>query len=378
MTYVSLDLTSAFARVPRSIDIAVLRGEHLLFSQMNWPAPNVVTQRDGSQMLQSILQAAGIAEGEAILLALDGPQGLSEPGQTMRACERALGTNGHAPDQLPPPVEGGPVHMGGYLRSSLDLFGALADLPTLSLAGLDANEPMNANLFEIYPGADWTVLAGKRLDKKTTDMGRRVRREILEAAGLAFPKGLTLPTADQNDAAVGAYLLKCGHEDPTRVRLVGVTPRYDLTQLREGLILHANAAVAGFTRNVMPEGPDIDAKADEAPAIVEPSPAITSCDEWNADDGRPRLYFSDNAMVWGTRPENGWLVAGRNYDCQAVGMNGIVNFALTFAPTVSAPAWCVAPSIQSLLRQLGLTPPPHLRNGTGISVPIVLGPIDEA
>lgn len=335
---------------------------------MQWPAPDLLTQRDGAAMLRLIWQSADIEEGEEMVTALDGPQGLSEPGQIMRACERLLGTNGHTPPDLPPPMEGSPVHMGGYLRSSLDLFGALADLEDLYLAGLDPNITLAANLFEIFPGAEWTVLAARRLLRKSTVEGRQERRDVLEAAGLIFPDDLGLPTPDQNDAAVGAYLLKCSRDDPARVRLVGAAPRFDGVQLREGLILHANAAVERPVREIV--GTPLPTEPGSA---GDPVPIVTPCelgsgDEWNAEDDRGRVFFTDNALVWGTRPENRWLSAGRNYVCTGSGPTGAVQFTLTFAPTVSAPAWTVEPHIKLLLRQLGFAPPRHLRSATGISV----------
>ena len=52
----------------------------------------------------------------------------------------------------------------------------------------------------------------------------------------------SLPTADQDDAHVGAYLAWCVHNRSSAVDLIGVTPGIADGEIREGFILHAPLA----------------------------------------------------------------------------------------------------------------------------------------
>src|SRR5450631_4433331 len=52
---------------------------------------------------------------------LDGPQGLARPPARMRACERLTGAPGKTPHLEP----GAYVPFAGFIRSSVELFGAL-------------------------------------------------------------------------------------------------------------------------------------------------------------------------------------------------------------------------------------------------------------
>lgn len=73
--------------------------------------------------------------------------------------------------------------------------------------------------------------------KKASREGRVRRRELLEVAGLRFPEG-ELPTHDQLDAALCAWLGWLTRTAPERVQAVGMPLWVDSTGwLREGRIL---------------------------------------------------------------------------------------------------------------------------------------------
>ena len=138
MLFVGIDLTSAFSQQPRAIDIALL-DDHLncRFVRAIWPQTASVTNRD-TVVLRRMLSVP-IGNEPKQVWAIDGPQGLASAGQTMRHCERVLGTPGHTPDMLPP-LAPGSRPFGDYIRSSVDLFAALlSGQPALQLAGLGAS-----------------------------------------------------------------------------------------------------------------------------------------------------------------------------------------------------------------------------------------------
>ena len=125
MKFVGIDLTSAFAATSRPIDIAVIDDRlNVTFFTVVWPSAEVVIGRDSSFLIQRVLGEVSIGPSERIVLAIDGPQGLAIAGNTMRACERILGTPGRTPCTLPPAEEAG-VPFQGYIRSSIDLFAGL-------------------------------------------------------------------------------------------------------------------------------------------------------------------------------------------------------------------------------------------------------------
>lgn len=177
MKFVGIDLTSAFAAKPRPIDIAVLDDRlNVRFLTAAWPSAGVVIGRDSSFLTQRVLTEVPVGAGERMVLAIDGPQGLSKAGNTMRTCERILGTPGRTPCILPLAEEGGvPFH--GYIRSSIDLFAGLVSAGSpRKLAGLGGTSNIEADLWEVFPGAEWVVLARRRLSLKRTDAGRLDRR----------------------------------------------------------------------------------------------------------------------------------------------------------------------------------------------------------
>lgn len=140
------------------------------------------------------------------VLAIDGCQGLAgNPERTMRACEMELGTAGKSAYEFP--LAGRPY--AGFVRGSVKLFYALHSSGDFRLYGVLGIGRSQANLIEIYPGAAWRILNSRQWPpKKTTICGIRVRLGLLIRYGLTFPalRPDTLPTHDELDAAVAAYI----------------------------------------------------------------------------------------------------------------------------------------------------------------------------
>lgn len=184
------------------------------------------------------------------VVAIDGPQGLAgQPGQSMRACERQLGTPGKSP--YAGPVEG--RLFAEYVRSSVRLFYSLHKSGRFHLRGLSG--PLgqsHANLIEVYPGAAWPELAEKhlghrKLDKKQRRAGRRQRYDLLMEEGLRFHRSYDqerLPTHDDLDAAIAAYIACLFSKG--KARAIGESPSEDAgsSVLREGFIVQPQAHVA--------------------------------------------------------------------------------------------------------------------------------------
>lgn len=351
MKYVGVDLTSAFSNQPRSIDVAVIDGESfrpsVSFHQVQWPTAELVVARD-TQSLYAMLRGV-LAEAEEAVFAIDGPQGLADNG-TGRACEFRLGTPGRTPVTPPATHGGGPFQP--YIRSSIDLFNALLQTP-LSLAGLNGTVLGNATLFEIFPGSEWTVFAGRRLARKASLTGRQQRLALFQHV-LRLPQVPLLPTPDQFDALAGAYLVWCTRNRPTAVELVGNAPTIESGELREGYILHATQAP--------PRAADVTLSSTEPPELVAPAEAVAPPpDEGWADDAL-LLYLTDYPVVWGSEPEDAWMQPNQNYVCQTLAPHPIHQFTLTYAPTVSGQrGWRCTPTVMQLLRLLNLpSPPGHL------------------
>lgn len=240
--FIGVDLTSAYAAAPREVDLAVLTADlRCTFARARWPGPAVVAARDPKAAWRMLVEpVGGGAPGD--VWAIDGPHALAAPGERARACERALRAPGRTPDALPEPTSRRPYD--AFLRSSIDLFAALlAAAPPGALGGAAPLE--RAILFEVFPGAAWRVLAGGAADPKGSAEGRGQRRTLLARAGVAgLPE---LPTADENDAAVAAYLAWCTRFAPRAVALAGTPPFEADGALREGCILHATSAASGAT-----------------------------------------------------------------------------------------------------------------------------------
>lgn len=344
MRYVGVDLTSAYSRVPRSIDIALVDdGLNCTFAQAMWPASPLVERRDPG-LFGMLLRAVGGSPND-VIWAVDGPQGLARAGKQMRLCEQVLGTPGRTPAALPATDSTRPFET--YIRSSIDLFAVLH--PELRLAGMPRPDlglphgvPLEtATLFEIFPGAEWAVLAGRRLSKKTSRAGRQERRDLFAAMGvLGLPP---LPTADQNDALVGAYLAWCTRRQGAAVRLEGEPPSTGQVDLVEGAILHATAAA----RVPVPV-------AIAASPLVEQDPVGVSDDEWSGD-GDLLIRLNDTGLVHGTDPENAWLLEVTARGFETVAPFPIVRFELY--PSKQVGSWRVRPTIPALLTQIGIDQP---------------------
>jgi Protein of unknown function (DUF429) len=356
MKFVGVDLTSAFARRPRLIDIAILDDSlAATFDLAAWPQMPLVIQRDSSALSKMILGRVGLAPGERAVLAVDGPQGLAAPDEKMRSCERILGTPGRTPPQLPPPEETG-APFQGYIRSSIDLFAALtAGAPRHLLAGTSGVPDTEASLWEVYPGAEWTVLASHRLALKSTPQGREERWQLFRRLGVAFPPGAPLPTADQLDALIGAYLAWCVHHRPAAVESVGVPPVRN-GEIREGVILHA-------TKRIREGGHIVDFNGtDSVPgdAVAELPLTESKGSDWN-DDRPLHLMLTDYNVVHGTEPENAWLVPGTDYVLETAPPDKLIRLNLTHSATFpGGRGWLASPSVKTALRRLGYPTPARL------------------
>ncbi len=361
MIFVGLDLTSAFARQPRAIDVAVLDDALTCrFALARWPAAAQVTARDVAA-LRGMLSTA-IDDEAPQVWAVDGPQGLATVGQKMRHCERLLGTPGKTPDTLPAAASGGRP-FGDYIRSSVDLFASLIAAPAdHQLAGLGTGLS-NSSLYETFPGSDWRVLAGQGLPHKESNAGRAARRLLMSGLGV---RGLpTLPTADENDALACAYLAWCTRHAPTVVELRGVPPVHAAGELREGYILHAakvpNANVTASDRDVVAVHND----APDAPATSTPA------EDWCSSEG-PLLKLTDYGVVHGTCLENAWLdpTVG-SYACETLAPDAPERFQLTHSPTFSGGrGWTASPKIKPLLAMLGYSTPDHLGEANAVTLRI--------
>ncbi len=228
MRFVGWDLSDPFSRRPRPVDVAVVdaRGG-VRFEERRWPAPDRSGRFDAGAL------AAAFPVGGEDVVVVDGPQALARVGASVREGERLLRAPGRTPDVLPEP--GAPFR--GFVRGSVLLFAALRSAGRLKLLDVEAARVEEAGLFEAFPGATWRRLAVEKLGKKASPEGRARRRELLEAAGLRFPVG-ELPTHDQLDAALCAWLGWLTRTEPERVYAVGLPLWVDPTGwLREGRIL---------------------------------------------------------------------------------------------------------------------------------------------
>ena len=234
--FLGWDLTDPFARRPRAVDVAVvdLHGR-VEFEKLRWPAP------DGEGRLDAQALVTAFPVGGSDVVVVDGPQALARPGAPVRESERLLRAPGRTPDVLP--VAGGPFR--GFVRGSVLLFAALHRLGGLELLDLETPDLGRARLFEAFPGATWRQMRGKTWGKKASPEGRAARRDCLEAEGLRFP-GAGLPTHDELDAALCAWLGWLTRLAPERVHAVGQPPWKDGEGwLREGRMLDLRTAQLG-------------------------------------------------------------------------------------------------------------------------------------
>ncbi|MDY7233172.1 DUF429 domain-containing protein [Hyalangium rubrum] len=216
-------MSDPFARRPRPVDVAVVdaRGR-VSFEERRWP-----------KALDAEALVAAFPVEPLDVVVVDGPQALARPGASVREAERLLRAPGRTPDVLP--VPGKPFC--GFVRGSVLLFAALHRLGTLEMLDVDTTELGRARLFEAFPGATWRQWNVEKLGKKASPEGRATRRALLEAEGLCFPTG-ELPTHDQLDATLCAWLGWLTRAAPERVHAVGLPLRMDSEGwLREGRIL---------------------------------------------------------------------------------------------------------------------------------------------
>lgn len=359
MKFIGIDLTSAFAGTPRPIDIAVLDDcLNVAFFTVVWPSAEVVIDRNSSFLIQRVLAEIPVGSSERIVLAIDGPQGLATGGNTMRTCERILRTPGRTPCTLPPAEEGG-VPFQGYIRSSIDLFsGLIRTVSPWKLAGLKSTSKYEASLWEVFPGSEWVVLAGCQLPLKGTVTGRRARRKLFESLQVAFPTQ-ALPTDDQNDALVGAYLAWCVHNRSSSVELVGVAPYMADGEIREGFILHAGPNLG------------IDFPVTEAPVTRGADCELEGVNDWNDEDAC-LLILTDYGLVHGTEPENAWLRPGQDYNVKTVPPHLPVTIQLIHAANFpGGRGWRAMPTIRNVLAQLGHPKPQHLARQNAVTLRVV-------
>jgi predicted nuclease with RNAse H fold len=227
--FVGWDLTDPYSRACRPVDIAEVdtRGR-VRFSEVRWPA---APSRGGD--FDPVVLAAAFTVGAEDVLVVDGPQALARPGAQVREAERLLRAPGRTPDVLP--VPGRPFC--GFVRGSVLLFAGLRARGGLPMLDVDTASMSEARLFEAFPGATWRVLAVEKLGAKASREGRERRRAVLEENGLRFPEG-ALPTHDQLDAALCAWLGWLTRKAPERVVAVGAPLTVDAQGwLREGRIL---------------------------------------------------------------------------------------------------------------------------------------------
>jgi hypothetical protein len=363
MKFVGFDLTSAFAVAPRPIDIAVLDERlNVRFLTLAWPNAEAVIGRDPSFLTQMLRKQVPVGPTERIVVAIDGPQGLATAGNTMRACERILGTPGHTPDTLPPAEEAG-VPFQGYIRSSIDLFAGLCRATSpWALAGLNGVGNIDANLWEVFPGAEWVVLAGRRLPLKTSIAGREERRDLLKDLQVVYPTQ-ALPTADQNDALAGAYLTWCVHNRLTSVEVIGSAPYTTDDEIREGFILHAGH---GLGVNLPLTEPSVALSM----SVAEHPPE--DANDWN-DDHAYLLMLTDYGLVHGTEPENAWLVPGHDYTVRTVPPHAPLQIELAHAANFSGGrGWRAVPTTRNVLAQLGYPMPDHLARQNAVTLRVVV------
>ncbi len=345
MRYIGVDLTSGLVDHPRPVDLAIIEDNNVEFQQWDWPQDQQVIFNAGPALANHFLQNIDWNPDE-MRLAIDGPQALATIGHFVRIAELELATPGRTPDEMP--LLDRPF--GSYIQSSIFLFRALLAFGERICLPNNANH-LDASLYEIFPGSEWQVLFGRRLPKKASRAGREARATLFRQLGLDLPH--LLPSADQNDALIGACLLRWAEHEPQRVRLVGEVAQEN--PLREGFILHSARRANELDRE------DVE--------VAEP--ADMEVPDWAADVHYIR--FTDNGCVWRKPPENRWLEIGVTYTLEACGQH------FTLSPLGGDVAWGCDPTVQALLGQLGIAPiPQHLSAANSISVAVAVINEEEA
>ena len=228
MRFLGWDLSDPFARHPRAVDVAAVDEDGWVsFERWAWPVPGAAHELNPEALLWAF------PVGSTDVVVVDGPQALARPGARVREAERLLRVPGRTPDVLPVP---GPPFCG-FVRGGVMLFAALHRRGGLEMLDLESPEVEGARLLEAFPGATWKRLGVTTLRKKHTPEGRAARRALLEAQGLRFAEA-GLPTHDELDAALCAWLGWLTRVDPKRIQAVG-SPLWEDAGgwLREGRIL---------------------------------------------------------------------------------------------------------------------------------------------
>ncbi|MDE2764982.1 MAG: DUF429 domain-containing protein [Chloroflexota bacterium] len=193
------------------------------------------SQWDYDEEGASIVPEAAL--GKSFVLAVGGPQGLAaDAGATARVSERLVNASPRSAYQ--PPADDRPC--AGFMTGSAKLFYKLATGGSrFRLLGLNDLPAHEANLIEVFPYAAWRELASEALPPKRSVEGRRHRANLLQAQGVILPA--ELPTDDQLDAAVAAWLARCFDNDA--VKLEGDAPVLDRKAgvIREGYIVQPRA-----------------------------------------------------------------------------------------------------------------------------------------
>ncbi len=220
--YIGLDLTDPSAGKRRPCDVAVL-GPDLRCSFSTWDY-----KEDGSGIIPNK------ALGKAFVLAIDGPQGLAgDIGASMRESERLVNAPGRTPYTFP--EDGRPY--SGLITGSVKLFYQLVTSGSrFRLLGMDGTTPSDANLLEVFPGRAFREVGGASLPAKRTLEGRKARFELLKSLEVQFPSD-KVPTTDQLDAAMAAWVAYCFDRGETRAE--GQAPELDEQAgvIREGYIV---------------------------------------------------------------------------------------------------------------------------------------------
>jgi len=219
--YLGVDITDRYSKAPRPMDVCGIEisGGLLVphFWTWSWGRSDSI---DVSALLPEVAAAK--------VIMLDGPQALARIGGGIRCCERLLAAAGKTSDARPSLSR----PYGGFIASSLDLFGAL------HAAGLRLDSTSSTRVYEAYPAAIWTRLA-RRLPNKRSRAGREARVAILKALGVALPEKAL--GHDELDACAAALLGAAadGRVPGIEVSAVGDAIFWDdaASCLREGQIM---------------------------------------------------------------------------------------------------------------------------------------------
>jgi hypothetical protein len=162
--FFGLDLTDPYSSKPREVDVAIVHDTgRCEFTVL----PAFSPANKASSWLAPITK--GPASGD--VLVIDGPLGLSNPGDAMRDCERRLGTPGKTPDDLPVARS---KPFAGYIRGSVELAEALVANGWAPF--MQGKSLTQATMLEAYPGGTWTLLAGEKMPHKRTGVPARTDR----------------------------------------------------------------------------------------------------------------------------------------------------------------------------------------------------------